>query len=187
PPLEPPNVDGSPNNGRARAPSRRRSLHSGSHRNDSRRADLEIFEANGRSGRMSRQQAAPVALLRPPHRVVHQRLAERPDRARDLVTAGDHVVERALDPVAVFFGDGERRQQLDGVAAVAGHLREDLVILEQRHGDELAEQALVGGLQHVPRGAQAQRFRRAAFDAAHPTPAAPLPHQLRAPPPARPR
>ena len=30
-------------------------------------------------------------------------------------------------------------------------LGQDLVILEQRHRDELAEQALVGGLQHVPR------------------------------------
>src|SRR3954466_8184305 len=46
--------------------------------------------------------------------------------------------------------DHERRQQLDGMAAVAGDLRQDLVILEQRYGDELAEQALVGSLQQIP-------------------------------------
>jgi hypothetical protein len=39
-------------------------------------------------------------LRRPAHRVVDQRLAERPDRAGDLVTGGDDRVERGLDPVA---------------------------------------------------------------------------------------
>ena len=81
-------------------------------------------------------------LRRLAHRVVDQRLAERPDRAGHLVAAGDHVVERLLDPAAVFLGDHQRRQQLDGVEAVAGDLRENLVILEQRHRDELAEQGL---------------------------------------------
>src|SRR4029079_10555523 len=40
-------------------------------------------------------------LRRLPDRVVDQRLAERPDRAGDLVAGGDDVVERLLDPVAV--------------------------------------------------------------------------------------
>src|SRR5689334_20998413 len=84
-----------------------------------------------------------VTLRRLPHRVVDQRLAERPDRAGDLVAAGDDGVEGRLDPFAVLVADDERRQELDGVAAVAGDLGQDLVILEQRHGDELAEQALV--------------------------------------------
>src|SRR5260370_6613791 len=87
-------------------------------------------------------------------RVVDQSLAERPDRAGDLVAGGDDGIERGFDPAAVFFGDRQRRQQLDGVAAVAGDLREDLVILEQRHRDELAEQTLVGGLEQVPRRLQ---------------------------------
>jgi len=59
------------------------------------------------------------------------------------VAAGDHGVERPLDPVAIFLGNGERRQQLDGVAAVAGDLRQDFLVLKQRHRDELAEQALL--------------------------------------------
>src|SRR6185503_12656741 len=71
-----------------------------------------------------------ATLSRLPHGVVDQRLAERPDRAGDLVTGGDDVVERLFDPVAVFLCDHERRQQLDGMAAVAGDLGEDLVILE---------------------------------------------------------
>src|SRR5204863_2638106 len=105
-------------------------------------------------------------LRRLPDRVVDQRLAERPDRAGDLVAGGDDVVERFFDPAAVFFRDHERRQQLDGVAAVAGDLREDLVILEQRHGDELAEQAFVRGLQEIPGSLQLQRFRRTELDEA---------------------
>ena len=42
-------------------------------------------------------------LRRLTHRVVDQRLAERPDRAGDLVAGGDDVVERLFDPVAIFF------------------------------------------------------------------------------------
>ena len=117
-------------------------------------------------------------LSRLPDRVVDQRLAERPDRAGDLVAVGDDGVERPLDPVAILVGDGQRRQQLDGVAAVAGNLGEDLVVLEQRHGDELAEQPLVGGFQHVPRGLQPQRLRRAEFHADHQPLAADLFHQF---------
>ena len=83
------------------------------------------------------------------HGVVDQRLAERPDRAGDLVAGGDDGIERGFDPVAVLFGDRQRRQQLDGVAAVARDLGEDLVIFEQRHRDELAEQALVGAFQQI--------------------------------------
>src|SRR5882762_1770928 len=37
-------------------------------------------------------------LRRLPHRVVDQRLAERPDRAGDLVAGGDDGIERRLDP-----------------------------------------------------------------------------------------
>src|SRR5215468_8172791 len=90
------------------------------------------------------------SLRRLAYGVVDQRLAERPDRAGDLVAACNHFIERVRNPVAVFLGNDERRQQLDGVAAVTGDLRQDLVVLEQRHGDELAEQALVRGLEHVP-------------------------------------
>src|ERR1700730_11939915 len=76
------------------------------------------------------------------HGVVDQRFAERPDRAGNLVAGRDHRIERRHDPVAVLFGDGQWRAQVYRVAAVAGDLGQDLVILEQRHRDELAEQAL---------------------------------------------
>src|SRR5437016_8965851 len=65
-------------------------------------------------------------LRRLPHRVVDQRLAERPDRAGHVVAAGDDGIERGFDPFAVFVGDRERRQELDGMAAVAGDLGQDL-------------------------------------------------------------
>ncbi len=81
------------------------------------------------------------------------------------MAAFDHRVECAGDPVAVLFRDRQCRQQLDGMAGVAGDLTEDLVILEQRNGDQLAEQALARRLQHAPRRLQRQRFRRPELDA----------------------
>src|SRR5215510_10321642 len=68
-------------------------------------------------------------LRRLPDRVVDQRLAQRPDCARHLVAGSNDFVERLCDPGAVFLRDDERRQQLDGMAAVAGDLRQDLVLL----------------------------------------------------------
>src|SRR5690348_1384973 len=57
--------------------------------------------------------AGSVGSRRFADRVVDQGLAERPDRAGDLVALGDHVVEGPFDPAAVLFGDRQRRQQLD--------------------------------------------------------------------------
>ena len=44
----------------------------------------------------------------------------------------------------------QRWQKLDGMAAVPGHLGQDAMLLEQRNGDELAEQSFAGGLQQAP-------------------------------------
>ncbi len=79
--------------------------------------------------------------------VADQGLAKRPDGARHAVAAGDDLVERADDPAAILVCDDESGQQLDGVACVSGDLTEDLVFLEQRNGDELAEQTLIGGFE----------------------------------------
>ena len=64
------------------------------------------------------------------------------------------------------------------MAGVAGHLRQHLVILEQRNGDELAEQAGARRFQHVPRGFQREGFRLAEFDADHQPFSARVLHQL---------
>src|ERR1700694_4568513 len=94
---------------------------------------------------LRRENLWSTGLRRSAHGVVDQGLAQRPDRAGDLVDGGDHGIERGLDPVAILFGDGQRRQQFYRVAAVAGDLGENLVVLERWPGDELAEQTLVGG------------------------------------------
>ena len=60
--------------------------------------------------------------------IADQGLAERPDRARHPMGGGDHVVEGVLDQVAILIGDDERRQQLDGVAGMAGDLGQHLVV-----------------------------------------------------------
>src|SRR6185437_15006228 len=103
-------------------------------------------EARGGSAVESKRIAT---LCRSPDGIVDQGLAERPDRAGDLMAGGDHVIERPLDPIAVLFGDIQGRQQLDRVTAVTGDLSEDLVVLEQWDRDELAEQALVRRLEHI--------------------------------------
>src|SRR3984893_1611466 len=72
--------------------------------------------------------------------IADQRLAERPEGARNPMRGGDDLIECTLDPVAVLLRDDERRQQLDGMAGVTGDLGEHLVVAEQRDGDPLAEQ-----------------------------------------------
>ena len=74
-------------------------------------------------------------------------------------------IERLHDMVAVCVRDHQRRQEFDRVAAVAGDLDEDVVILEQRDGDELTEQAPARSLDCGPGRLQRQRFRRAELDA----------------------
>src|SRR5690242_19661648 len=76
-------------------------------------------------------------------RVVGQRLAQRPHRARHAVRIGDDGAERRFDPRAIIVRDHQRRQELDGGTAMARDLDEDLVRLEQRQRDQLAEEALV--------------------------------------------
>ena len=53
---------------------------------------------------------------------------------------GHHAMEGPLNPGAIRVCDVERRQKLDRVACVRRHLHQDLVILEQRDDDKLAEQ-----------------------------------------------
>ncbi len=63
------------------------------------------------------------------------------------MAVGNDSFEGMLDPVAIRVIDDERRQKLDDVIAVACHLNQDLMILEQRNGDELAEEAGLDRLQ----------------------------------------
>src|ERR1700674_332388 len=100
-------------------------------------------------------------------RVVDQGLAERPDGAGHPVTAGDHAVERPFDPCAILVRDDQRRQELDRMTGMAGDLAENLVLLEQGYGDELAEQPLACRFQSVPGRLQLERLRRTERDADH--------------------
>ena len=62
---------------------------------------------------------------------------------------GDDGVERLFDPRAVFFGNGQRGQQLDRMIAVSRNLREQFVVVEQRNHDQLAKQAAARGFQEI--------------------------------------
>src|SRR5258708_24470186 len=94
------------------------------------------------------------------------------------MAAGDDLIERAYDPIAILVVDHEGGQQLDGMARMPRNLTEDLVLLEQRDGDELAEQSLVGGFEHAPRSLQSERFGCAELDADHQAFAADVAHHL---------
>ena len=50
----------------------------------------------------------------------------------------------------VGFLDEQRRQDLDHVHVVAGHLAQDLVLMEQRNRDQLCEQTRLGVLDRIP-------------------------------------
>src|SRR5262245_48287006 len=107
--------------------------------------------------------------------VIYKRPAQRPDRPGDAVTVRNDRFESALDPVAVVVRDGERREQLDGVAAVPGNLRENAVLFEQRDRDQLAEQPLARGLQQAPGRLELERPGRSEFNSDHQSLAADLP------------
>ena len=72
--------------------------------------------------------------------IADEGLAKFPYGARRAVCGGDDGVERLFDPRAVFFGDGQRGQQLDRMIAVSRNLREQFVVVEQRDHDQLAKQ-----------------------------------------------
>src|SRR4051812_42066360 len=112
------------------------------------------------------------------HRVIDQRLAQRPGGAGHAMRTGDDLVEGALDPRTVVVGEGQRRLQLHRMIAVAGHKAQNLVLLEQRNGDELAEQSGVHGLQRVPRRLELERARWPELDADHEALAAHVLHQF---------
>jgi len=89
-------------------------------------------------------------LRSPVHRMAGQIFSERPDGAGDAVALGDDGVKTARDPIAVSFGNHECRQELDGMAGMTGDLAQQLMVLEQRDRDELAEQTDPGGFESMP-------------------------------------
>src|SRR6185295_12430107 len=90
--------------------------------------------------------------------------AQIPNCAGDAVTVGDNFFKPVADPGAVLLIQGQRRNELDDVHAVAGDLGNDAVLLQQGNGDELAEQALACLFQQRPSRLQGQALRRAEFD-----------------------
>jgi hypothetical protein len=58
-----------------------------------------------------------------PNRIADEGFAELPYGACRPLCGGNNGVERPFDPRAVFFRDGQRRQQLDRMVAVARNLR----------------------------------------------------------------
>ena len=81
--------------------------------------------------------------------------------------AGNDGVERPLDPFAIFFRDGQRGQELDCVIPVSRNLRKQLVIIEQRNYDQLAEQSAARGFQEIPGCSEPRRARRPEFNPDH--------------------
>ena len=79
--------------------------------------------------------------------ITDESLSKLPYGARRPMCSGNHGVERLLDPCAVLVRDGQRGQELDRMIAVSRNLGEQLVIVEQRDHDQLAEQSAACGFQ----------------------------------------
>ena len=69
------------------------------------------------------------------------RLARARERSRQAARLRDRRVERVGEPVEVVLVHRQRRQALDHGDAVAGDLAQDPVVAEERHDDELREEA----------------------------------------------
>ena len=66
------------------------------------------------------------------------------------MAVGDDLAARRYHPIAILLGDDERRQELHGMARVSCDLRQDVMILAERDGDQLAEKSRAHRLQHYP-------------------------------------
>src|SRR5271155_541882 len=76
--------------------------------------------------------------------------AKSRQRRRVAFGGGDRLLERRREAPDLLLLDHERGQHLDRVHAVARNLAEDPVLVEQRHGDELGEEAGLTPLDRLP-------------------------------------
>ena len=91
------------------------------------------------TARRRRDRAVPRAIRKP------KRAIARGTRSAAATTVLQGVGEAA----DLVFLDQQRRQRLDHVHAVTGHLAQDLVLVKQRHRDQLREQAGLGALDRI--------------------------------------
>ena len=95
-----------------------------------------------------------------------------------MLGGGDGFLQRAGETDDLILLDRERGQRLDHVHAMARHLAEDPVIAEQRHGDQLREEARLAALDRLPQRAPAPSGRGPEFDRPHQPQAANLADHL---------
>jgi hypothetical protein len=63
------------------------------------------------------------------------------------MAAGNYLIERAFDPIAVFVRYDERGQELHRMACVTCDLNQNSMILAERDGDQLTEEPGIYGFQ----------------------------------------
>lgn len=84
--------------------------------------------------------------------LLRQGPAEVQHQPAPLARVLEHLTERIGERLDVFFGDHQRRDQLDDLHEVRGHLGEDAVPPEQRHDQRLGKQPDARRLEHLPVG-----------------------------------
>ena len=112
----------------------------------------------GASGR-----ARPAA----PQRPFRHRAPELEQQPGTVVRIAQDVVERGDEVVDLLLPADQRRQQLDDVDVVGGHLGEDPVAVEERDHHQLREHRRAKVLQRVEPAAQGARLRLAELEADH--------------------
>lgn len=86
----------------------------------------------------------------PPERVPREPPPEVDVEAKAVVRVGKHLVE-GIDEQGYLLGAGDqRREELDHVHAVAGDLGKDVVMLEERHDEELGKESPPYGFERPP-------------------------------------
>ena len=73
------------------------------------------------------------------------------------MTVGDDRIESTKDPIAIGIRNDQGGQKLDGMTGMTGmtgDLTENFMLLEQGHGNELAEQPLSRRFERPPRSPQ---------------------------------
>src|SRR5271154_5069124 len=92
---------------------------------------------------------------------------EAGERRRIALGGGDRLLQGGGETPQLGLLDGQRRQGLDHVHAMAGHLAEDAVLVEQRGDHQLREQARLARLHPLPQAPCGRPRRRPELDRPH--------------------
>src|ERR1700728_4874008 len=94
------------------------------------------------------------------------------------MAVGNHLIERAFDPIAIFLSEDKRGQEFHGMARVSSDLSQNPMLFAERDGDQLAEKSWAYRLEQSPCRLEFQGALTHEFDSNHEAFAADFPNQF---------